>query len=138
MTGKANIIPSLRYHDAHAAIDFLCNAFGFERQAVYEDEKGGVAHAQLVNGNGMIMLGSGTHGEYDRWVQPPKSKDAVVTGGIYMIVEDCDVHCTRARKAGATILREPVDESYGGRGYTCRDLEGYVWSFGSYDPWPKA
>jgi len=27
------------------------------------------------------------------------------------------------------------DQDYGGRGYTCLDLEGNVWSFGSYDPW---
>jgi len=136
---RSNIIPSLRYRDAHAAIDFLCRAFGFEKQAVYEDEKGGVAHAQLVCGTGMIMLGSGTHeGEYGRWVQPPPSKDSVVTGGIYMIVEDCDAHYSRAKKAGARILSEPVDESYGGRGYNCRDPEGYVWSFGTYNPWPDA
>src|SRR5580704_12147338 len=28
-----------------------------------------------------------------------------------------------------------LPEDYGGRGYTCRDLEGHIWSFGSYDPW---
>lgn len=139
MTTKSSVIPSLRYKDAHKAIEFLCNGFGFEKQAVYDDEKGGVAHAQLVFGGGMIMLGSGTHaGEYGRLVQPPPSKDAVMTGGIYMIVKDCDAHCARARKAGAVIVMEPKDEDYGGRGYTCRDPEGYVWSFGDYDPWTPA
>jgi uncharacterized glyoxalase superfamily protein PhnB len=29
----------------------------------------------------------------------------------------------------------PQDEDYGGRLYVVRDLEGNVWSFGSYDPW---
>jgi uncharacterized glyoxalase superfamily protein PhnB len=29
------------------------------------------------------------------------------------------------------------DEDYGGRGYNCRDPEGYLWSFGSYDPWAE-
>ena len=135
MATKSTVIPALRYRDAHKAIEFLCNGFGFEKQAVYDDEKGGVAHAQLVFGGGMIMLGSGTHeGEYGRWVQPP-TKDSVTTSGIYMIVRDCDAHYARAKKAGAVILKEPVDESYGGRGYSCRDLEGYVWSFGTFDPW---
>jgi hypothetical protein len=23
----------------------------------------------------------------------------------------------------------------GGRDFTCRDPEGHVWTFGSYDPW---
>jgi uncharacterized glyoxalase superfamily protein PhnB len=57
------------------------------------------------------------------------------TQGIYIVVDDCDAHCDRARKSGALILRDPLDEDYGGRGYTCRDLEGHVWSFGTYDPW---
>jgi uncharacterized glyoxalase superfamily protein PhnB len=26
-------------------------------------------------------------------------------------------------------------QRYAGRGFTCRDLEGHVWTFGSYDPW---
>jgi len=30
-----------------------------------------------------------------------------------------------------------VNQDYGGRGYTCRDLEGHVWSFGTYDPWAE-
>ena len=44
----AHIIPTFRYHDAPAAIEFLCRAFGFEKHAVYEGEGGTVAHAQLV------------------------------------------------------------------------------------------
>jgi uncharacterized glyoxalase superfamily protein PhnB len=28
-----------------------------------------------------------------------------------------------------------VGDAYGGRDYTCRDLEGLVWTFGTYDPW---
>jgi uncharacterized glyoxalase superfamily protein PhnB len=27
-----------------------------------------------------------------------------------------------------------VDQDYGGRGYSCRDPERHLWSFGSYDP----
>ena len=56
---KSNIIPGLRYRDAYAAIDWLCNVLGFERRLVVPgDAEGSVAHAQLVLGNGMIMLGS--------------------------------------------------------------------------------
>ena len=56
---KVNIIPSLRYADAAKAIDWLCDAFGFERQMVVPGENGAIAHAQLGFGNGMLMLGSG-------------------------------------------------------------------------------
>ena len=39
------------------------------------------------------------------------------------------------RRVGPVILLPPRDEDYGGRDYTCRDPEGNVWSFGTYDPW---
>ena len=133
---KATIIPAFRYRDARAAIDFLCKAFGFERHAVYEGPDNTIAHAQLVLGDSMIMLGSAANeGEYGQWVKPPASRDAATTQGTYVVVADCDAHCARARNAGAIILRAPQNEDYGGRGYTCRDLEGHVWSFGTYDPW---
>jgi len=54
-TTKASIIPAFRYRDGHAAIDFLCRAFGFERHAVYEGPGGTIAHAQLVFGPSMII-----------------------------------------------------------------------------------
>jgi uncharacterized glyoxalase superfamily protein PhnB len=38
-------------------------------------------------------------------------------------------------RSGAEILLEIGDQDYGGRDYTCRDLEGHVWTFGSCDPW---
>ncbi len=59
-----NVIPWMRYHDAPAAIDWLCRAFAFEKHLVVPgEEEGTIAHAQLRYGNGMIMLGTaGTHG----------------------------------------------------------------------------
>ena len=51
-----------------------------------------------------------------------------------MIVEDADKHYARAVEAGAEILLDLVDQDYGGRGYSCRDPEGYIWNFGTYDP----
>ena len=38
----------------------------------------------------------------------------------------------RAVAAGATVVRKPEDQDYGGRGCTLRDPEGNQWSFGSY------
>ena len=133
---KANIIPSLRYADAAKAIDWLCDAFGFERQLVVPGENGAIAHAQLGFGNGMLMLGSGgSHeGAFDERVRPPKSSKEPRPSSIYVIVEDTDAHCERARAAGAEILMELEDPEYWGRAYTCSDLEGNVWTFGSYDP----
>ena len=44
-------------------------------------------------------------------------------------------HYARAKAAGAAIVIEIKNEDYGGRGYTCRDLEDHLWNFGAYDPW---
>jgi uncharacterized glyoxalase superfamily protein PhnB len=135
-SGGATVIPTLRYRDAPAAIAFLCKAFGFAQHLVVPGDNNTIAHAQLSLGNGMIMLGSEARdNEYGKWVRPPSPPDRINTHGIYVVVGDVDAHYAAAVAAGATILREPVDEDYGGRDYSCRDPEGYVWTFGSYDPW---
>jgi uncharacterized glyoxalase superfamily protein PhnB len=128
------VIPALQYKDAPAAIDFLCRAFGFEKKAVYEGKNGTIEHAELTLGNGMIMLGSVKDTEYGRLLVRPREAGGV-TMSVYALVEDPDAHCARAKAAGAEITREPVTQDYGGRDYTCRDPEGNVWSFGTYDPW---
>ena len=133
----ATIIPGLRYQDAPKAIDWLCRAFGFAKHLVVPGEGGTIAHAQLTYGRGMVMLGSaGKHGGgYDELVKTPAELGGIGTQGAYVIVDDADAHLARARAAGAEILLDIEDKDYGGRGYTCRDLEGHVWSFGTYDPW---
>jgi uncharacterized glyoxalase superfamily protein PhnB len=130
----ATVIPALQYQDAPAAIDFLCRAFGFEKNAVYEGEGGSIAHAQLKLGNGMVMLGSAKDTEYGKLLVRPRDAGGV-TMSVYVVVEDADAHFARAKAAGADITREPVTQDYGGRDYTCRDPEGNVWTFGTYDPW---
>ena len=134
-TTTATIVPTLRYRDADAAIDWLERAFGFRRQFVVPDGEGGVAHAQLTFGNGMIMLGSARDDEFGRMQRPPESADAPVSQSPYVIVTDVDAHHARAVEAGAVVVMPPEDKDYGGRGYGCRDPEGNLWSFGSYDPW---
>src|SRR5262249_54110338 len=132
--GGGRIIPALRYRNAGEAIDWLCKAFGFEKKMVVPAEGGRVAHAELVLGNGMIMLGD-AETEYGHAVRPPEPPERVNTQGIYVVVDDADAHCARAKAAGAEIVRELVTQNYGGRDYTARDLEGHVWTFGTYDPW---
>ena len=131
----ATIVPTLRYQDAHGAIEWLERAFGFRRHFVVEDGEGGVAHAQLTFGNGMIMLSSAHDDEFGQMQRPLASTDAPVSQSPYIIVTDVDAHHARALAAGAVIVMEPEDKDYGGRGYGCRAPEGNLWSFGSYAPW---
>jgi uncharacterized glyoxalase superfamily protein PhnB len=123
----------LQYNDAKTAIEFLCTAFGFAKNAVYEEPDGSVAHAQLTHGNGMVMLGSVKDTEYGKLLRRP-SEAGGVTMSVYVVVEDADAHFAHAKAAGAQIVREPVTQDYGGRDYTCKDPEGHVWTFGTYDP----
>ena len=131
----ATTIPCLRYRDAPAAIDWLCKALGFEKQLVVPDSDGGIAHAQLSYGNGMIMLGSVVDGEYGRLMKQPGEIGNANTQSCYLVVNDADAVYRRAREAGAEIVLDIKDEDYGGRGFTCRDPEGHIWSLGTYDPW---
>lgn len=126
------IVPFLRYDDAPSAIEWLVEAFGFERQLVVPAPDGSIAHAQLRFGSGIVMLGSTQEDGPLPLDRPPH-----VTGtsqGIYVHVEAIDAHYDRARAQGADIVIEIADQDYGSREYTARDPEGYLWSFGTYAP----
>ncbi|WSW95468.1 VOC family protein [Streptomyces sp. NBC_00989] len=124
-----SIYPSLLYTDAKAAIRQLTEAFGFTELAVYEGEDGSVMHAELVQGDGAVMLGSkGRGGRFD------EAMKSAGPAGVYIVVDDVDAHHRRAVEHGAEILMPPTDQDYGSRDYMARDAEGNIWSFGTYAP----
>lgn len=125
------LYPCLRYDDAPAAIAWLERAFGFALHMRHDAPDGSVAHAELRHAGGMLMLGSSRGAQ--RPAQDPDPAQA--WGGLYVVVPDVDAHCAQARAAGATITRAPADTDYGSREYAALDLEGNVWSFGTYQPW---
>ena len=131
----SGMIPTMRYKNAPVAIEWLCKAFGFEKHLVVPAEDGTIAHAQLTLDNTMIMLGSAKDDEYGRFLTTPNEIDGYNTQAPYVVVENIDDHYQRAKLAGAEMILDIKDEDYGGRGYSCRDLEGYIWNFGSYNPW---
>lgn len=131
----STIIPCLRYRDAHAAIEWLCTAFGFERHVVYENEDGGVEHAQLTFGHGMVMLGEVRDNEFGRHIAQPDEIGGRETQCACVIVSNCKSHYQQAKAAGAVIVDDYAEKDYGGAGYSCHDPEGHLWYFGSYDPW---
>jgi uncharacterized glyoxalase superfamily protein PhnB len=125
---QPNIFPVIRYKDGPAAIEWLGKAFGFGKQFVAPDADGGIAHAELNLGPGTIMLGS------ERKKPDPNNPWDPATMGVYVHVEKVDAHYARAKAACATIVRELADTGYGAREYSVRDLEGNLWSFGTYLP----
>ena len=78
----------------------------------------------------MVMLGSVSDDAFSEMAVGPKK-----TGAVYLTIEDCDAHFEVAKAAGAHIEMGPTDQDYGSRDYICRDLEGHLWCFGTYDPW---
>ncbi|MDF1798426.1 MAG: VOC family protein [Planctomycetota bacterium] len=124
----SNIYPCLTYADAHAAIAWLCEVFGFEQRLLVPDDNGGVRHSELQLGEGVVMVSS---------PRPDEGRVALGPGAGYSLsvrIDDPDAHFARAKAAGAEIVRELTDEEYGARGYLVADLEGHRWYFADYSP----
>lgn len=137
----ATVIPTLRYRDARKAVQVLCDVFGFERSLVYEDG-GLVLHAELRLGNGMIMIGQVRDDDpeanaYGANIVQPDQIGGKETQSSYLVVDEAASVHDRAKAAGFPIIMELKDQDYGGRGFTCRDHEGRLWSVGTYDPFTQ-
>jgi uncharacterized glyoxalase superfamily protein PhnB len=127
---------SIVYQDAVKAIDWLCEAFGFEVRLKVEGEPGQIVHSELTYGEGVIMVSPEKHTSPDHpWqaqMRSPKSLGGMSTQSIMLYVDDVDAHCARARAKGAVIVEEPSMQDYGDeycadRSYGAIDLEGHVW-----------
>jgi uncharacterized glyoxalase superfamily protein PhnB len=134
---SSTIIPCLRYRDGRRMVEWLCSTFGFEKKMVAENEDGTIAHSELTHGTGMIMVGSVLKQE-TQWGRQTVQPDEIgkrETQSPYIMVEDVDSLFERAKAAGAEIVMGPTDQPYGSRDFICRDPEGHLWSFGTYNPW---
>jgi uncharacterized glyoxalase superfamily protein PhnB len=127
-TTPPTVWPALRYRDARAAIRFLVEAFGFEERLVVPGEGDrDVVHAELrwPSGGG-VMLGSTSHVEGMHEQMRPGA------GCCYVVTDEPDALFARATAVGAEVVQGLRDEDYGSRGFTVRDPEGNMWSFGTY------
>jgi uncharacterized glyoxalase superfamily protein PhnB len=126
---KTAVWPILSYRDARGAIEFLSKAFGFEERAAYarEDDPSIIEHAQMSwpLGGGIMF---GTAGKDDS----PFGQRVPGNDSVYVVCDNPDELFERAIGAGAELVRGLRDEDYGSRGFTVRDLEGNLWSFGTY------
>ena len=133
---------SLYYRDAAKAIEWLCDAFGFELRLKVEGEPGQIIHSELVYGGAMIYVsGAARPGELPEPGREFKAAHASpldvggrVTQSLCLFVDDADAHCRHARGRGATITSEPATHDYGDdywsdRSYGATDLEGHAWWF---------
>ena len=126
----SDIYPALTYDDPLAAIDWLCQAFGFVKRLVVPGTDHRVEHSELTIGTGVVMVSSPKL--EDRRVSPKALDGAAQALSVY--VADPDAHHAKAVAAGARVVRPLRTEDYGARGYMALDLEGHLWYFGNYRP----
>jgi uncharacterized glyoxalase superfamily protein PhnB len=123
---RATFGAAIFYKDPLAALEWLAQAFGFERSMLITNPDGSLGHAEMTFGDGYIMVGS----EWTSYTASPESTGGKNTQILHVHLDDgIDAHCARARAAGAAIVRELNDEFYGDRVYSARDPEGHVWTF---------
>jgi uncharacterized glyoxalase superfamily protein PhnB len=131
-------IPTLVYKDPNTAFEFLKNALGFQEHSVYRDDQNIIQHSELKLGEAMIMIGLfRPESEFGKMIGTPREANGLNTQTAYFIIDDVDSHYQIAKDAGAQMVMELKDEDYGGRGYSCKDPEGYIWNFGSYNPYSQ-
>lgn len=129
------VVPTLRYRHLETAVAWLCAAFGFKPHAMVRAPDGALVSAQLTSGSAMVMLASIGQTDFDALMRQPDEIGGVETQSCYFVIENCNAHYATAKAHGAKMLLDLQEFEHGGRGYLCRDPEGHLWSFGSFDPW---
>jgi MerR family transcriptional regulator, thiopeptide resistance regulator len=116
----------LMYDDVDAAHDYIVRVFGLVSGQVWKSDEGVTQYREVRAGEQVI----GLHPAGGKGFRSPRSVDAV-TGTTVIFVDDTDAHYARTVAAGASIVREPVDQHYGIREYGASDPEGQIWWFQS-------
>ena len=127
--GHQTIIPSLRYDDAPAVIDWLREIFGMtEHFVVREGDQ--IEHGQIAWRGSILMLGSMMGNPDDPHNLPYQHGSTSLTAES---AEQVDEIYARAVAAGATIIQPLTDTEYGSHAFTIADAEGNHWHLGTYD-----
>ncbi len=130
-----SVMPYLTYDDPNAALEWLKKAFGVEEIALTTGPQGEIVHAELKIGTGIILL-TGANGNGVLPMGSPRSLPHSHQGVFVRIdgAKNVDKHHDQAVSAGAKVLMPLQDMPWGSREYTCQDVEGHIWSFGTYNP----
>ena len=128
-----SITPAQRYKNCQEAITWLCDNLGFSKVVVHESD-GVVHHALLRIENGMIMISSSGKSDFDQYVCPPSELGNKNTQSAYIYIPKIEEHYKQILNKKVEVVL-PMTEEPHGKGFTCRDPEGYLWSFGNYNPW---
>lgn len=130
---KVKLSTYLCYKDPAAAIEWLCDVLGFEKVVAFDDEeRGGIAHAELRMGDAVIMIQT----DYEGFEIPPL-KNGTSGHGMYLILPSKEAVMAayeQAEAKGANVFIKPTETEWGNFRFDVQDPEGYVWGFGIHDP----
>jgi uncharacterized glyoxalase superfamily protein PhnB len=133
--GWPRMSASIFYSDPRAAIDWLCQAFGFEVQLKVEGDDGAILHSELKLGEALVTASDANGKEpWQGLYRTPQSIGGGVTQALAFYLDDVDAHHARAVASGAKVVRELSTSDYGDdywsdRSYGALDPEGHLWWF---------
>ncbi len=113
--GYSTVSPYLIVDGAARTIEFLGNVFGAVSLRELADSRGKLMHAEVRIDDTVIMLTDGAKG----W--PP------IPSHVHVYVRDVDETYTRALKAGATSVQEPMKKGDENRRGAVKDVGGTTW-----------
>ena len=96
-------------------------------QLVVPDANGGIAHAQLKFGNGMVMLGSMREDEFNALMKHPINRRARNAKRL-RDRRRCRSDYASAQAAGAKIVLTSRTRTTAAADFSCHDLEGHLWN----------
>jgi len=114
-SGVREVIPYLAVRPALELIEFVKRAFGAQELLRTSGGSGGV-HAEVRIGDTRLMIGGG-----GAWSGEPTPT------GLHLYVHDADQVYGAALEAGAESLYAPVDQPYGDREASVKDVAGNHW-----------
>ena len=113
--GIRSVTPYLAVRPAVELIEFVKRAFGAQ-EVLRTTGSGGGVHAEVRIGDTRVMIGGG-----GAWGGTPTPT------ALHLYVPDADRVYQAALEAGADSLRTPVDQPYGDREASVKDMAGNHW-----------
>lgn len=125
----ARVTPHITIEGAAEALDFYTSIFGARERMRMAMPDGTVAHAEIVIGDSVVMIGEAN-------LPIPTDPSPRKLGGspvsLFVYMDDVDDVFARAVKEGATAVSEPTDHFYGDRVGTIDDPYGHRWNIGTH------
>ena len=133
--GKLTAVPTLRYRNVGEAAKWAATVLGLQGKTVTSNSDDAAVYAEMRFGNSIVIFSGIGVFEFDQLLKQPDEVGGVVTQACYFVIDEVEDHFHHAKSHGADIVLDLTTYHDGGKGYACRDPEGHLWCFGSYDPW---